>query len=132
MGYIVGIRERELRRAGVLPKEMPLQPLWPFDQTRALDVFRSAADRLGLPWLAETLYALRHGGASRDVNLGLRPMQEILKRGRWAGINSIRHYDRHARLQWILRQIGTATVARGRNARQRFMSAVPALCCLTR
>jgi integrase len=52
--------------------------------------FREAAVVLGLP-ATVTLHSLRHGGATSD-HLGLRPLEEILHRGRWASMKSARHY----------------------------------------
>ena len=47
-------------------------------------------------------YALRHGGASTDVLLKRRDLQEVKSRGRWRTDSSVRRYNKHAR---ILREV---------------------------
>eukprot|EP00974_Lingulodinium_polyedra_P079346 7685044-Lingulodinium_polyedra.AAC.1 len=75
---------------------------------------QAAAESLGLLWLFPSLYVVRHGGASRDAAGKLRDLTAIQKRGRWASLASIRHYERHARVQWILHRMGPTALALAR------------------
>ena len=52
--------------------------------------FNRARDDLGLS-SDYVLHSLRHGGATRDHMAGV-PLEEILRRGRWASTKSARHY----------------------------------------
>ena len=47
----------------------------------AIDKYGQTAASLNMEWLTETLYVLRHGGASKDVNAKRRPLQEIQRWG---------------------------------------------------
>ena len=50
-------------------------------------------------------YMLRHGGPSHDRALGLRTIQEVKKRGRWAADSSVRRYEKAGRLTTMLTKI---------------------------
>ena len=67
-----------------------------------------------------TLYGLRHGGASRDVLLNKRNLNEVMRRGRWTHLDNVRQYERHGRVQWILNQCSEEVIRRGRKARGSF------------
>ena len=43
------------------------KPLWTFTCQEALELFRKAAAKHDLEWLAESLYVCRHAGASKDT-----------------------------------------------------------------
>ena len=47
-------------------------------------------------------YSLRHGGASDDALRGARTLASIKARGRWKSDNSVRRYEKHAR---VLREV---------------------------
>ena len=116
----VALRRREERQKGVPAKDLGRQRLWRQSRPQFLTAFRRQAERLQVLWLAETLYVLRHGGASRDVGTKARGMLDILRRGRWAHGDSVKHYERHGRLQWILNQVPRETVRAGMTARATF------------
>ena len=110
-------RRLHFRAMGIPGVELKHQHLWPFSQRHALKAFRDSAQRLGVLWCCETLYVLRHGGASRDVTEGFREMTSVMRCGRWACMDSVRVYEKHARTQWVVHQAGTAVQAKGRSAR---------------
>jgi hypothetical protein len=113
-------RSEALRARRLTPAEVAAEPLWDFTPAQLLRAFQEAASQAGLLWLCETLYVCRHGGASRDVLSRARSLLEVQRRGRWGHMDSVKHYEKHARLQWILHQVGSATALRGRRARQAF------------
>ena len=43
-----------------------------------------------------------------------------MRRGMWAHLDAVRHYERHGRLQWILNHVDQAVVRRGLAARPLF------------
>ena len=58
-------------------------------------MFKACAHTLGVE--EAPLHVLRHSGASEDHLRGLRPLDEIRKRGRWAAEASVRRYEKSAR-----------------------------------
>ena len=89
------------------------QPQWSFNQAAMLTSFKDAGEHLGLSWLTETLYVLRHGGVSRDISLKTRSLQEVQRRGNWAHPGSLKHYEKHGRLQWIMKKMGKNNLSLG-------------------
>ena len=67
-----------------------------------------------------TLYVHRHGGASRDAVAKLRSLPDIVVRGRWAGLSSLRHYEGHGRFQDSLSDVPRPTLTLGREAEKTF------------
>ncbi len=120
LGEVATRRRQSLAAQGLTKEEVDASPLWTFKSATVLAQFREAADRLGVRWLTNTLYVLRHGGASRDVLMRLRPLEEVTRRGRWAQLSSIKHYEKHGRTQWILHRVGQALVQRGHELRASF------------
>ena len=115
-------RRQELRATGMKAAEIEKQPLWKFKYSTLRDHYREAARASSILWMTDSPYALRHAGASRDVLLKARSLQDIQRRGRWGHINSTKHYEKHGRLQWLLQRMGEARVAEAHRARQRFRS----------
>ena len=62
--------------------------------------WRSCASSLGLP--AETLYVMRHTGASDDWLRRARSIAEIKRRGRWASDRSLKRYEKSARTMAVM------------------------------
>jgi len=56
----------------------------------------------GLGSLHVTTYCFRHGGPSHDRAAGLRDLSQILKRGRWAALASVKRYEKAGRVQAAL------------------------------
>ncbi len=96
------------------------EPLWNFQMETMREHFREAVKSLELEWLMDTLYICRHSGASRDVLLGLRSLLEVQRRGRWAAPHSVKHYEKHGRVQWVAHKIGRHVLCEGRAARASF------------
>lgn len=66
---------------------------------------------LGVSAESFCLHALRHGGASRDAAEKRRPLLEIQKRGRWRTTTTLLRYEKHGRLQSVLKGLKEETVA---------------------
>ncbi|CAE8591600.1 unnamed protein product [Polarella glacialis] len=120
LGKHAARRCKHFMQKGMSKADADKQPLWGFGQAEAYKEFHHAAEQVGLGWLAPTSYVLRHGGVSRDIALKLRSLEEAQRRGRWATLTSIKHYEKHGRLQWLLNKIGAAAVARGHDCLRRF------------
>ena len=74
----------------------PLECPWPFDYTSFSKEFKVSASRIGMNNLVP--YQLRHSGASIDSARRLRSLAEIKKRGRWSSDQSVKRYERGAKL----------------------------------
>ncbi|CAK0826240.1 unnamed protein product, partial [Prorocentrum cordatum] len=73
-------------------------PLWDFQPTSVARLFVDACRALGLMHLQPHLYSLRHGGASEDLLSGARTAEQVMRRGRWATMASLRRYGKETRL----------------------------------
>ncbi len=62
-------------------------------------------------WINDALCGLRHGGGSWDALLKARELQLAMRRLRWAHLASLRHYERHGRVQWILNKCDPVVVS---------------------
>ena len=87
-----------------------------------MKTYRRVCKQLNVLWINDTLCGLRHGGASRDVLLKTRTLETVMRRGRWVLLDSVRHYEGHGRVQWILNKCDAAVVTRGSRARSSFAS----------
>jgi len=77
----------------------PSSQLFPGSYLEWADVFKQAGVAVGLqPLGPPVLYQLRHGGASHEVLMGRRTLQELKKRGRWASDSSVKRYEKGGRL----------------------------------
>jgi hypothetical protein len=56
-----------------------------------------AAEEAGLGWIGPP-HDLRHGGASRDVELQTRSLEHVRRRGRWSVMSSVQRYTK----TWLL------------------------------
>ncbi len=75
---------------------------------RALQV---AFQELKVPTANEPhLYRLRHGGASHDVAMKWRNLDEVQKRGSWRSTRSLARYAKPARLNEQLRAVDDAVL----------------------
>ncbi len=86
------IRKMVLRSRGTSPSDVQKASLWSFPRERFLQEYWRVAGAMNALWIDPTLCGLRHGGASRDVLMQLREMSAILRVGRWAHLDSVRHY----------------------------------------
>ena len=79
----------------VLADRGPRERVWDFSYPELVIMFRKAARAAGV---AAVPYQLRHSGPSWDRLKGLRSLESIQKRGRWASFASVRRYEKHGRL----------------------------------
>ena len=117
------LRDRRIARLKVRGrslKEALKAPLWHFQPSTMLEHFREAANDLGIFWLAGSVYVRRHGGASRDASLKLRPLVDIQRRGRLSQLSSIKHYEKDAQLQWLLHKMRIGVRRKSKMARATF------------
>jgi len=79
-------------------------PLFEIEETALRRAWNDAVQQLGLP--ARTcLYQLRHGGAAEDTLSRRRTPMEVMMRGRWATLRSVRRYAKPAQVQKFLATI---------------------------
>ena len=79
--------------------------LFTFCYTDFLQVWNSCLNSLGLAQLKVTPCSLRHGGASEDVSSLSRALLDVQKRGGWRSFQSVRRYEKHARLGMMMHRI---------------------------
>jgi len=84
-------------------------PLFTTSPGEAVKLFVAAAAALGLHDVC--MYQLRHGGASEDMVGGSRSATEILARGRWRALSSLRRYAKPATLRRLLASVTPAVRA---------------------
>ena len=88
----------------------PLAPLFVVEQTRMSSVFKQVVNELGLENVGiEHMYQLRHGGASMDAASSARSLEEVRRRGRWQSWDSVRRYEKGARVNEELHRLPEAT-----------------------
>ena len=122
LGRLQAERMQALRRERMTQEEILEAPLWPHSRHDWLEVVRGAAQKLEILWAIPTAYVLRHGGATRDAVRGLRDLPAIMRRGRWAHLDSIRHYEKHGRLQASLHKMGRYVIDLGRQGRRQYQA----------
>ena len=94
--------------------------LWNFEAETYRAKWREAVSLLGIGEIAVNPYQNRHGGASRDHMMKLRPIPNIQRRGRWATDSSTRVYDKPGRMQQIVNQFGDDFKELGNEMQLRF------------
>jgi hypothetical protein len=95
-------------------------PLWGFNSSQYLKVWRACVRSLDVENLAQSPYQNRHGGASRDHLLRLRRVPAIQRRGRWAADASARIYDKPGRLQQAINSVSDKYMKLGEEMRVHF------------
>jgi integrase len=55
-----------------------------------------SAKRLGYSQLRLSLHSMRHGGRSTDVLEQRIGLDEVMKRGHWISMHSVRRYEKYA------------------------------------
>jgi len=114
-------RRRVLRGRGVVIQEdLDEGALWSFGQGEMLVVVKALGKQFGMENLVKSLYNLRHGGASRDTLMKLRGLAEVMRRGRWAHLESVRHYEKHGRVTKTLSALPRGLIERGTRAHSTF------------
>ena len=72
---------------------------------------------MGVGDLSTTLYQCRHGGPSRDIQLRLRDLAEVQRRGHWQAASSLRNYGRSGRLRKLVAQVPDWVMSYGEEVR---------------
>jgi hypothetical protein len=91
----------------------PHEPLWPFSGEELSATFKKIMRCLDLGHLDQSLYCLRHGGASEDLLGRLRSVAAVKRRGRWRSDSSLRRYGKETRLQSVLTNVNPSTLLFG-------------------
>ncbi len=97
-----------------------LAPLWPFTIRQFLIECKLAVAETELGDIMSTPYEERHSGASRDILMKLRSKQEVMDRGHWKSVSSLRNYDKAAKMQQIAVKVGQQTLLYGESVRVNF------------
>ena len=80
----------------------PQEPLFSIGAAGFKAAFSQAAECLGLGDWKLMGYQARHGGATRDILLQRRTLEEVRKRGHWHTYTSVRRYEKSGRVQKVL------------------------------
>lgn len=75
----------------ILSRTSPGERLFPFSYTTYRNYFVRARDNLGLD-ASFTTHSLRHGGATRYYHIHKWPIDDVIKRGRWANAKTATRY----------------------------------------
>ena len=86
----------------VLSKRPGYDRLLDWTYREYVSVFRRACANLG--WSAVP-YQGRHTGASADRAEGLRTQEQVMKRGRWQALRSVRRYEKAGRVNQAWREL---------------------------
>jgi hypothetical protein len=76
--------------------------LFPQGMRKYKEHFDLATLQLGLERFKLVTYQTRHGGATRDILMQRRDLEEVRKRGQWRTYSSLRRYEKSGRLQQVL------------------------------
>eukprot|EP00438_Fugacium_kawagutii_P031465 Skav222634 [mRNA] locus=scaffold10:187684:190948:+ [translate_table: standard] len=80
---------------------------------------KDAWEPLGLKSLGPPhMYRLRHGGASYEAAMQLRPLAAIQLRGRWQTIKSVKNYEKGSRLPQLFASLNKPVQRRALTARE--------------
>jgi hypothetical protein len=123
---IVAQKVQRLRAAGIAEADdLGELGLWTFRASEFQRAWASAVEHLGIGMVCSTPYQNRHGGPSRNIQLKLRTMEEVQKRGHWKAASSLRNYEKAGRLHKIVAAIPNSVMAFGERFRLYFAAAVP-------
>ena len=79
--------------------QVPQAKVFHFESREAAKAFKAAADALGYHEHGiQSVYQIRHGSASTDMLNRVRSDAEIMKRGRWKRLSSLKTYEQGGRL----------------------------------
>ena len=91
-------------------------PLWSFRAQEFSNAWRAVVDHLKLAVLCSTPCQGRHGGPSRDIQMKLRSLEEVQKRGHWKAQSSLRNYEEAGRLHKVVAAVPEAIMRYGESA----------------
>ena len=98
-------RKYDVLLADLKSKTDPNERLWDTTYVELRDKFMEAFAHLQLEALHPSLYMLRHGGASHDILEGVRDLRSVQTRGHWRAFQSMRRYEKHARLAFEVQKL---------------------------
>ena len=122
------IRPRDLRRelAGLFgADDVGELPLFVVQPAKFLEEWRSAVSFLWCNSLCHTPCQNRHGGPSRDIQLRLRTLLEVQRRGHWQSATSLRNFEKAARLHRILNPVPVLVQELGDQFRRKCRGVAP-------
>jgi hypothetical protein len=88
----------------LLLRERPCHPdslIFELSHESLLKLFKEGLEWLSLAGWGFSLYSCRHGGPSEDVCYGMRSLEVVKRRGRWASESSLRRYEEKGRLHVV-------------------------------
>ena len=99
-------RDLRLRQSGQ-SKESDVGdlPLFSLQARSFAEEWTSAAAHLGVGDLFTTPCQCRHGGPSGDIQLRLRDLAEVQKRGHWQAASSLRNSEKLGRLHKLVARV---------------------------
>jgi hypothetical protein len=106
-----------LRRAEVIDIMLALREsagrnkIFPITQERLRQSWHRTMRRLGLSF-AGPPHAIRHSGPSEDIARGRACLEEVRRRGRWKGLDSVQRYTKTFALTRFRSKVPTCTAAR--------------------
>ena len=83
---------------------------------RLITHYKAAQRRLGLTHAPFVRHSLRHGGATYDYGMGNLTIEDIMQRGRWAGLKATKRYIQEG--QAFLQSLKFPTALKARLARR--------------
>ena len=98
------------------------QPLFSTTGAEMAGVWERTAIILQVPG-PTCLYQLRHGGASDDLLMARRTEDEVMRRGQWRTLSSVRRYAKPGKVQRLLGSVPPVVKERGVGA----LESLPAL-----
>ena len=120
------LRDVQLARVGVAADaDVGEVPLWSFRAQEFSNAWKAVVDHLKLVSLCSTPYQCRHGGPSRDIQMKLRSMEEVQKRGHCNAQSSFRSYEKTGRLHKVVAAVPEAIMRYGEECRLAFAGAAP-------
>ena len=84
------------------------KPLFPLSTVQWQEAVRAAARRRFPSLAAPTLYQLRHGGASHEALTQFRNSEDLMRRGRWHSLRSVKRYEKGGRVNQVLQALTPA------------------------
>ncbi|CAK0857973.1 unnamed protein product, partial [Prorocentrum cordatum] len=109
---------------GLKQASLPDGSLWGFSSELYRDVFIAVAEGLGLGPFDPHPYQLRHGGASEDLAARKRTPEQVMRRGRWTTVASLKRYGKETKLLRVINQICPSVFNFGSAVHQSFAEAI--------
>ena len=86
----------------------PNSPMFSFKTQYGSQMFKDVAAELGFQRIGiNCVYQVRHGSASTDMLDRHRSTEELMKRGRWKSLSSLRRYEQGGKLSQVFSSLTT-------------------------